>query len=204
MVTKMMTKKNRAILTALLVGAFGLSACDSVEPPEGDGGEQELITYVSLTVTQQGSDKTAVYEAEFDEAGVLLAIDTIHVVAGRDYDALIDLQNATVDPPESLLPEIREQEPESHRFFYEPEGGVAGRMTVDSLNEDPNGDELGTTFVLIVAGGAATGDLRVVLRHYGEDADLPTDKQLDSPGNPEVPGVVENDLDLVFPIQITD
>jgi hypothetical protein len=180
-----------------------LSACDSVEPDDGGGGDQELITLVSLVLTPQGGGAAETVEATFDEAGVLLSADTIELAGDTNYEAAIDLRNTLVNPPESIIPEVRDEEPEAHRFFYEAEGGVAGRVTAIDFDEDPNGDPLGTTFVLVASGGVpAAGQLRVVLRHYEEDATLPDDKRSDTALAPEVPGVVENDVNFVFPVQI--
>lgn len=190
-------------LAAFLV--LTLASCDSNEPdPIDGGGEAEVITLVRLTLTPQGGEAFTA-DATFDEAGVLVEAETLNLQAGTTYDVAIDLQNTTVTPPESITAEIRDEDPEAHRFFYVPEGDAAGRLTVSNLDNDPNGDPLGLTFDLAVSGvDAATGALRVKLRHYEDDATLPDDKQNDTATAPEVPGVVENDVDFTFPVNIAD
>ena len=190
-------------LAAALLLTF--SACDSNEPAPFDGaGEEEVITLVRLTLTPQTGGAAVTANATFDEAGREVSIDTLNLEAGTTYEVAIDLQNTLEDPPESITAEIRDEEPEAHRFFYVPEGDVADNLTVSNLDTDPAGDPLGLTFDLEVTGGAGeSGDLGVKLRHYEEDATLPDDKQNDTATAPEVPGVVENDVDIAFPVSIS-
>ena len=190
-------------LVAALMLTF--AACDSNEPDPDDGaGEEEVITLVRLALTPQGGGTAITADATFDEAGVLQNAATLALQAGTTYDVTIDLQNTLEDPPESITAEIRDEESDAHRFFYTPEGGVADQLIVANLDTDPNGDPLGLSFDLLVSDGdAASGTLRVKLRHYEEDADLPTDKRNDTATAPEVPGVVENDVNVAFPVTIT-
>ncbi|MEP0547171.1 MAG: hypothetical protein ABJF88_09570 [Rhodothermales bacterium] len=183
------------------------SACDSNEPdPIDGGGEAEVITLVRLSLTPQGGGAAFTADATFDEAGVLQNAEMLNLQAGTTYDVAIDLQNTTVTPPESITAEIRDEEPEAHRFFYVPEGDVANALAVSGLDTDPNGDPLGLTFSLAVSAGSEgeSGTFRVKLRHYEEDANLPADKQNDTAAAPDVPGVVDTDVDVVFPVSIDD
>lgn len=191
-------------LTLVALLAVTLVACDSNDPDDDDGGgEVEVITLVQLTLTSKTGGISTTYDATFNEAGVLQNTETINLAAGTTYDVAIDLQNTTENPPESITAEIRDDEPDAHRFFYTAEGGVAGRITISNLDTDGNGDPLGLSFDLAVSsGGAATGNLRVKLRHYEEDANLPADKRTDTATAPEVPGVVENDVNFTFPVSI--
>ena len=193
------------IRVSALVGAILLvsGGCDSTEPSDPGAGEEELITLVRLALETTGGAPLPISEAAFDEAGVLQRIDTLLLSAGATYDGEIELQNTTVSPPEIISNEIRLEEPHAHQFFYIPEGGIAHHVTISTLDLDSNGDPLGITFMLSVSGGSGTdGHLRLKLRHYSEDATLPRDKRSDTATSPEVPGVVENDLDLVFPVWI--
>jgi hypothetical protein len=190
-------------LAAALLLTF--SACDTNEPdPDEGAGEEEVITLVRLTLTPQDGGTALTADATFDEAGVLQNVETLNLEAGTTYEAEIDLQNTLESPAESITEEIRDEEPEAHRFFYVPEGDVAENLTVANLDTDPLGDPLGLTFDLAVTNGAGeSGDLRVKLRHYEEDADLPEDKRSDTATAPEVPGVVENDVNIAFPVEIS-
>lgn len=190
-------------LTAAVAFTLTLSACDSGEPDDDGAGEEEVITLIRLTATPQGGGSAFTTDAVFDERGVLQTTQTLTLTPGRTYDVSIDLQNTTEDPPESITAEIRDEEPEAHRFFYRGEGGVASRVTVSNLDTDPNGDPLGLTFrVAVSAGAAATGQFRVKLRHYEADATLPEDKRNDTADAAPVAGVVENDVDFTFPVSL--
>ena len=194
-------------LAAALLLTF--SACDSNEPDPDDGaGEEEVITLVRLTADAVDDDGNTtgrvIASARFDEAGVLESADPLPLQAGTNYDVSIEIQNTLEDPPEDITIEIRDEEPDAHRFFYTPEGDVADNLTVSNLDTDPNGDPLGLSFEVAVTGGEGeSGEFRVKLRHYEEDADLPEDKQNDTATAPEVPGVVENDVDFTFPVTIS-
>lgn len=188
-------------LAAALLLTF--SACDSNEPDPDDGaGEEEVITLVRVTAV--GPAATQTFDATFDEAGVLQNAETMTLQPGVTYDVSLDLQNTLEDPPDIITIEIRDDEPDAHRFFYTPEGDVADNLRVFGLDTDPNGDPLGLTFELEVTDGEGEdGRFRVKLRHYEENAELPEDKRNDTATAPEVPGVVENDVDFTFPVSIS-
>jgi hypothetical protein len=194
----------RLAFLPLLAGLLLLTACDSNDPDEDEGaGEEEVITLVRLTLTPQGGGAAFNVDANFDERGVLQSAGTVALAPGTTYDVAIDLQNTLESPPESITAEIRDEEPDAHRFFYTPEGAVSDNIAVSILDSDPSGDPLGLSFRLAVTGGAGeSGSLRVKLRHYEEDANLPTDKRNDTATAPAVPGVVENDIDFTFPVSI--
>ncbi len=192
----------RAVTLAALLGV-ALAACDSNEPDDDGGGEAEVISLVSLTFTPQGGGAAFTTDAVFDEAGVLQSAETITLSAGTTYDVAIDLQNTLETPAESITEEIRDEEPDAHRLFYVAEGAVSDNIAITNLDTDPNGDPLGLNFDVTVTGGAGdSGQFRVKLRHYEEDANLPTDKQNDTATAAEVPGVVENDVNFTFPVSI--
>jgi hypothetical protein len=200
-----MNRFSRFIPALVLALFLPFAACDSNEPDPIDGaGEEEVITLVRLTLVAPASTVTA--DAVFDEAGVLQSIEPLVLTVGTTYDVSVDLQNTAVTPAESITAEIRDEEPEAHRFFYVPEGDTADALTVSGLDTDPNGDPLGLTFDLAVSAGSEgeSGTFRVKLRHYEEDANLPADKQNDTAAAPDVPGVVETDVDVVFPVSIDD
>lgn len=196
-------KMIRAVTFAALLG-ITLAACDSNEPDDDGGGEAEVVTLVRLTFTPQGGGTAMTADADFDEAGVLQSADAIALSAGTTYDVTIDLQNTLETPAESITDEIRNEEPEAHRLFYTAEGAVSDNITIANLDTDPNGDPLGLSFDVTVTGGAGdSGQFRVKLRHYEEDANLPTDKRNDTATAAEVPGVVENDVNFTFPVSIS-
>lgn len=189
-----------------------LSACDSTDPDDSGAGEEEAITnaIVTLTSTADPSDVVTA-EATFDPAtDDVLSRDTLNLTAGTTYTGEIELLNETADDPieRDVTAEI-EEEADEHQFFYVPEGGIAGGLvTVTPTDTDSDEDgqalPLGLAFELVVADAApaTSGELRVVLRHYEEDANLPDDKASDTPTSDEVSGVVENDIDFTYPVEV--
>jgi hypothetical protein len=185
--------------TLALLG-LTLAACDSTDPEENGGaGEQELITDVVLTFTPEGGGTAVVATATFDEAGVLQDIDTIELASGTTYAGAVRFLDAFNG--EDITEEV-EEEREAHRIFYTPGGGVVDRIVISGLDTDADGNPLGLQFVAAVSsGGPATGTLNVTLRHYEDEAGLPGDK-IDDTGGAEVPGVIENDVDVDFPVSV--
>lgn len=196
----------RLAFLPLLAGMLLLTACDSNEPDDDDGaGEEEVISLVRLTLTPQGGGASVTVDARFDEDAVLLSADSLFLTAGTTYDAIIDLQNTFEDPPESITAEIRDEEPEAHRFFYTVTGNAADNIAVSDLDTDPNGDPLGLTFDVAVTGGAGeSGAMNVRLRHYEQEdeEDILETKRNDTATAPEQSGIVENDVDFPFPVLI--
>ncbi|MEM8557779.1 MAG: hypothetical protein AAGG50_08135 [Bacteroidota bacterium] len=173
-----------------------------VEIQEPLAGEPEVISTVNLTFAPQGGGAATTSTANFDENGTLQAVGIIQLTSGTVYDVSIELLDEFQTPPDDITGEIR-AEAENHRFFYTPEGGVANRITISDLDTDSNGDPLGVTFQAAVsAGSAATGSFRAKLRFYEDGATLPDDKRNDTADAPEVPGVVENDLNFAFPVEL--
>ena len=189
-----------ALALVLVIYATG---CDSTEPDEDDegAGEEEVITDVNLILTPLDGGAPLTFNANFDEEGVEQSKDTLWLTAGATYSGQIKFLNSFEN--EDITVEIRDEEPDAHRLFYTPSDDLADRITVSDLSRDPNDDLLGITFNLAVSGAEdATGTLNVKLRHYEDGAELPEAKQNDD-GLSEVPGVVENDANIDFPVVIS-
>ncbi|MGI9176189.1 MAG: hypothetical protein ACR2GR_12825 [Rhodothermales bacterium] len=178
------------------------AGCDSTEPEEDDGaGEEEVITDVNLILTPLDGGEPLTFNANFNEQGVEQSKDMLQLTAGVTYSGEVEFLNSFEN--EDITEEIRDEEPDAHRIFYTPGGDLAGRITISELSTDPNGDPLGVTYNMAVsAGEAVTGTLNVKLRHYEDGAELPGTKQNDD-GVAEVPGVVENDVNIDFPVVIS-
>ena len=194
------TLGNRTMMFSLAVlGLLLLSSCDSNEP-DPDAGEQEVITDIVMTLTNQATSAVSTARAEFDEAGVLQTVGTVTIQAGNSYSVAMEFLNDIEG--EDITEEI-EDEDEFHRLVYTVGGAAASRTSISGLDTDVNGNPLGLAFTLTDAGAtAAAGTINVKLRHYEEDAQLPQDKVNDDGGD-EIPGVVENDANVTFPLTIT-
>ena len=181
---------------ALLVVLY-TAGCDSTEPDEDGGGEEEVITDVNLILTPLDGGAPLTFNANFDDTGERQSLDTLRLTAGATYSGEIEFLNSFEN--EDVTVEIRDEEPDAHRLFYTPGGGLADRITISDLSTDPDGNPLGVTYSMAVsAGEAATGMLNVKLRHYEDPSAKPDDD-----GVAEVPGVVENDVNIDFPVVIS-
>jgi hypothetical protein len=194
----------RLAFLPILAATLTLTACDSNDPEEDEGaGEEEVISLVRITLTPQGGGTSVTAEARFNEdESEDGPPGTLRLQPGVTYNGTIDLQNTFETPPESITAEIREED-EAHRFFYTAEGDVADNVAVTITDRDGNGDPLGLTFTVVVSGGASeSGGMRVKLRHYEDGAVFPDTKRNDTATAPEISDVVENDINIRFPVAI--
>lgn len=185
-------------LYAMLRGALGLAilalviaGCDSADPGEDDVGEEEVISNVTITLTDDADASTFSAEAVFDEAGVKQSAETIALESGTTYTGEIELRNRFED--EDITEEIRE-ESEEHQFFYVVQGDLSGAVTVTITDTDDNDRPVGLRFTVAVAEDVSeTGELRVVLGHYGERP-----KQDDE----TIADIPETDIDFTYPLVV--
>ena len=141
--------------------ALMLSSCTKEEGEEEN--EEEIITTVQLTFVPVGTGTPVTYK--FDDpdgpGGANPTQDQIVLAANKTYNVTLQLLNKTVSPADDITVEVA-AEGEAHRFYYVPTGGG---ITVSGLNNDAAGVPLGITSTW-TTGAAATGTMKVVLRHY--------------------------------------
>ena len=127
--------------------------------------DEEVITTLRLTFAPVGGGTNLVYQ--YDDAdgpgGNQPTKEEIVLQPNKSYNVSLQLLNKTVNPAEDKTNEIK-QEGTSHRFYYEPAAG--SNITVSGLDNDANGVALGLTSNW-VSGAAATGKIKITLRHYG-------------------------------------
>lgn len=150
-------------LTAL---ALLLASCkgDSVVAP---GGETEVISRVTLTLTPTTGAAISAYIEDADGSGPnapSAQVGTLTMPAGTAFTGAVRFENRLVTPVENITDEVR-TEASTHRVFYTVTGtGV----TVNSTDLDGNGRPLGLAFTATAPTGttAGTRTVRVVLCHY--------------------------------------
>ena len=181
-----------------LVGALSLTACDSGEPVIGGPGEQELITEVTLTLTNTADASDAVTivasDPDGDGAGVTFAPASATLRRGATYAGTIRLRDTVND--EDITEEIR-GEAEEHLFRYAFQPASAGAIAAtdsetDYGSVDENGGDfaVGLTFEATVAAGAAgSGALNAILYHFDDEPKASSTDTSD-----------EIDVDLAFPV----
>jgi hypothetical protein len=163
----------RISLGIALTGVL-FTACKKDKDKEEN--EEEVITTMVLKFTPSGGGATVQFK--YDDAdgpgGASPTKDLITLAANKSYNVEILLLNKTVNPVDTVSEEV-EEEADAHRFYIEP--GAGSNITVSGLDTDDNGLPLGLNSTWTTT-AAATGKLKVTLRHY--------------PGNP--PGKALADL----------
>lgn len=171
--------------------AFFVAACDSTEPDDDGAGEEEVISNVTITLTNPTDNSTVAAEAVFDEAGVKQSAETLTLNAGTSYTGTIDLRNRFEG--ESITEEIEEEAGE-HQFFYDVQGDLDGGVMVTITDTDENGLPVGLEFEVVVAEDlSGSGELRVVLGHYDERP---------KEANETISAIPETDIDFTYPLAV--
>jgi hypothetical protein len=156
-----MKRKFMKFMLAMLVSTTLFTACNK---DEAEANDEELITTMKLTFTPVGGGSALTYE--FNDldgpGGVAPTQDEIRLAPSKTYNVSLQLLNKTVTPAEDITVEVRE-ESDAHRFYYESSPGSS--ITVSGLDNDVNGIPLGLTSTW-ATGVAATGSLKITLRHY--------------------------------------
>lgn len=155
-------------LASFTVAGLGLAACgdSSTEP----GGEQEVISRVTLTLTPGGAGTALTAFIEDPDGNGPQApsaqVGTLELTPGVTYTGTVKFENRLVNPPRDINGEIQ-SESNAHRVFYTVTGtGV----TVTTTDNDGQGRPLGLAFTKAVTEtGAANGTTRVVLCHYDDN-----------------------------------
>jgi hypothetical protein len=184
-----MMKKNLLKFSLLVFGVSTL-VFTSCKKDKEEENEEEVITTMQLTFAPVGGGATVTYK--FDDpdgpGGAAPTTDQIVLAPNKTYNTTLQLLNKTVNPAEDITSEVA-AEPDAHRFYYEPSGG--SNITISGLNNDPGGLPLGITSTW-TTGAAATGTLKVTLRHYaGNPPNKAANDPVDSPKS-------STDIDVTF------
>lgn len=165
------------------------TGCDSSEPDD-DAGENELITEVTLLLTDPTGASVRAVASDPDGDGVDIMIDTLTIEAGVIYNGSIQFED-TVNG-EDITEEV-EEEADEHQVFYIWGGDLESRGNVVYDDQDNNNLPLGLRYVIQVGGTASgSGSLNVVLSHYDDGPKNGTDRS------------DESDVDIVFPVVVTE
>lgn len=173
----------------ILLGFWSLQSCfKNLEEPELIN-EEELISTVFVTLTNQQNETTTLSYQDLDGDGPLEPLIEVSgtLQPNRLYYGKIEALNETEFPSINMTEEIV-HEGVDHQFFYTLTGLDAVATPTDL---DENGNVLGTTFTL-QTGEISQGTLQIILRHLPAK---PND------GNPDTAGG-ETDLQVRFSIAI--
>jgi len=192
----------RTIPVVLLLTLGLLTGCDSNDP-SGDVNDQEVISEVTITLTN-AADANDVVSAQstFDAAGVLQSSSRLDLTPGVTYNGSIEFRNGLTDDPdeEDITEEVREEAAE-HQVFYELNGLSGVTVTVTDQESDygsedefRNGVPVGLAFDVVVdASASGTGTMLVVLGHYDERP---------KGTNETVDATPERDIDFEQPVAV--
>jgi hypothetical protein len=171
-----------------IYGLIGLTAfsCSKDEVPE-EINEEELITTVEVALSSAEGNVNMVYR-DLDADGP--QTPTINVSgplkSGVRYVGTITFLNESESPAEDVTEEV-EDESDEHQVFFVANGFS---LNLEYLNNDGNGQPLGTEFAITPTTGSGT--LTVILRH------LPTKP---NNGNPDTAGG-ETDVLVTFSVNV--
>jgi len=184
---------NRLILFTLFAGLIFFSCSEDSVSPDPGPGDEELISRVTITLTDTSNPAnqvTAIWD-DTDGDGTANTIGTLALTAGATYTGSIRLENALENPAENITLEIEEEDDE-HQFFYSVTGDLLGDITLAITDTDENNYPVGLEYTVAVAAGVAgqTGEMGIILYHYDDvvkDGVSPSD---------------ESDIDISIPLQV--
>ena len=156
----MKTMKNISFYALLSIAMIGCSDDDTAPEVIND---EELITTVILTLTQESGDQVVLTTVDLDGDGPDEPVTTVvgNFSQNTQYQGAVQFLNETEDPAEDITQEVIE-EADEHQVFYTISDGL--NITTTYLDSDSNGNPLGVSITL-ETGEASSGSLTVTLRH---------------------------------------
>ncbi|MCK8480677.1 type 1 periplasmic binding fold superfamily protein [Psychroserpens algicola] len=180
-------KTSKFILSTILCLSV-LVSCSSDDDAPSQPNEEEVITDVTLSFTNDADANDVVVLLSVDEDGEdgpLNPVQTItgHFTAGATYTATISLFNSIEN--EDITIEVTDVEPDEHFFIYTVNGLDMNFTRSTNDVERADGNKLGfeTSWV---ANTASTGTIRVQLFHESESVDDSNEFGTQSGGSSDV------------------
>jgi hypothetical protein len=199
----------RLPLSLLLIVLLTLAACDSSESEEADANEPARVSDLSVRLVPQGGGAPVTARAQFDEDGRLNSISPIGLRGGVTYDGVVELTDNFADDPAArdITSEVRFADRNYRLFYVGTAEGLTeeGRNTLvaESTDADQDGNPLGLAFTLTTSPNTYGGTLTVVVRHYGDAADLPAAKLGDTAEADAVAGVITTVVAPTFDVIVS-
>jgi len=156
----MKTMKNISFYALLSIAMIGCSDDDTAPEVIND---EELITTVILTLTQESGDQVVLTTVDLDGDGPDEPVTTVvgNFSQNTQYTGAVQFLNETEDPAEDITEEV-EEEADEHQVFYTTTDGL--NIETQYEDEDSQGNPLGLQITL-TTGAASQGSLTVTLRH---------------------------------------
>ena len=182
----MKTMKNISFYALLSIAMIGCSDDDTAPEVIND---EELITTVILTLTQESGDQVVLTTVDLDGDGPDEPVTTVvgNFAENTQYQGAVRFLNETETPAEEITEEV-EEEADEHQVFYTTTDGL--NIETQYEDEDSQGNPIGLQITL-TTGAASQGSLTVTLRHE----QVKTNDGLDSAGG-------ETDIATSFDVTI--
>lgn len=153
-------KQNQIFIGLLLTAVLCFAGCGKDDPTIPN--QEEVITTLTYTLTpDSGGNAVVLSFQDLDgDGGNAPIITTGILTANTTYTALLELQNETVEPAESITDEIQ-AEAEAHQFFFQT---TLNDLEVIYNDQDADGNPIGLT-TTVTTGNSDTGTITITLKH---------------------------------------
>jgi len=183
---------------AILVTSMMFVSCDN-PADDDDAGEQELITKVTITLEETGTNNVVtIVWSDPDGDGTGDFVGTASLKSNTTYEGTIELLNELATDPDErdVTAEILEKADE-HQFFYTFSTNIQPFATITITDRDDRNLPIGLEFDLVttalpVGTASVAGTLNVVLSHYSTITKTGTNA-----GN-------EEDVNITAPLSISN
>lgn len=151
--------KNLKFLPLALVTILMFSSCSN---DTKEVNEEELITTVTTTLMGGGTTIT-LKSKDLDGDGPNAPVITVSgdLKANTTYTGATTFLNEIANPVDDITIEVKE-EGDEHQLFYQAPASIG---TFTYTDTDINGKPIGLLFEVRTGAAAASGNLRVTLRH---------------------------------------
>jgi hypothetical protein len=156
----MKTMKNISFYALLSIAMIGCSDDDTAPEVIND---EELITTVILTLTQESGDQVVLTTVDLDGDGPDEPVTTVvgNFSENTIYDGTVAFLDESGEEVEDITQEVIE-EADEHQVFYTISEGL--NIQTNYEDQDSQGNPLGVQITLST-GAASEGSLTVTLRH---------------------------------------
>ncbi|TPN87766.1 type 1 periplasmic binding fold superfamily protein [Aquimarina algicola] len=168
---------NKFLTMLAISGTLFISSCSDDDDNPDPANEGELITTMTVTLTNSTDTSDTVVMRFFDEDGENGPTEPTPTVTGTlkastTYNGSVAVLNESEDPVEIVTEEIQEEADEHQFFFITDDLGITTAYTDNESNyENAEGvaftstNPVGLTFTLTTTDTTGDVALRVVLRH---------------------------------------
>ena len=175
---------------SLAAGVLFTSCSDDDDKPEVIN-EEETITTVIIKLTDPDTGVEVEFKSfddDADDGPNAPVLTTGNLLQFTKYEAEVTLLNE-LDPDdiEDVTIEVAEEEDDEHQFFY----SATGQMSISNLNNDRDGNPLGSSFELMT-GGAGDHTFTIKLVH---EPTKPNDGTIEGAGG-------EVEIDITFDVTV--